>query len=125
MPAQTRNTRQKDAIRSVIEHAERPLAPDEILALAREKVSGVSIATVYRNLGQLVGEQWLTPVALPGETARYELAGKAHHHHFHCTGCDRVFEVPGCNLAPNVPLPPGFRTTGHDVLLYGLCDTCP
>jgi Fur family ferric uptake transcriptional regulator len=120
----TRNTRQKDAIRTVIEEAERPLALDEVLALARGTVEGLSIATVYRNVGQLVREGWLAPVALPGETTRYERAGKAHHHHFHCTGCDKVFEVPGCNLRESSKLPRGFRTTGHDVLLYGFCNHC-
>ena len=124
MASQTRNTRQKDAIRSVMTQAERPLAPEEVLALARKSVRGISIATIYRNISQLVQENWLAPVGLPGETTRYELAGKDHHHHFQCTSCDKVFEVPGCGLEQTLKLPPGFRTTGHDVLLYGLCNHC-
>ena len=91
MPVLARKTRQKDAIRSAFLHADRPLSPEEILTLAQASVSGLSIATVYRNVGGLVEEGWLTPVELPGEARRYERAGKEHHHHFSCRSCGKVF----------------------------------
>ena len=48
-------------------------------------------------------------VYLPGEPARYEPAGKGHHHHFRCRGCDRLFEVTGCRPAAAARPPRGFR----------------
>ncbi len=84
----------------------------------------MSIATVYRNIGSLVEDTWLTPVELPGAPSRYEVAGKQHHHHFQCNACERVYELNGCDLPPHAGLPQGFRVTGHEFFLYGTCADC-
>ena len=119
-----RQTRQKQAIRDSFTKADRPLSPEEALTLARNTVPGMSIATIYRNIGSLVEERWLTAVALPGTSARYEVAGKQHHHHFQCNDCEKVFELSGCELDLKPQLPRGFRMTGHEFVLYGLCAEC-
>jgi len=119
-----RNTRQKAAIRDVFAEMDRPLGPQEVLELAGSRIDGLGIATVYRNVKALVEEGWLTPVELPGEPARYEIAGKAHHHHFHCTECKRVFDLPGCPVQVKPKLPTGFVATTHELILYGMCDSC-
>ncbi|QHN03284.1 transcriptional repressor [Granulicella sp. WH15] len=124
MTIQTRNTKQKEAIRAAFQAADRPLSPEETLSLAQEKVEGLSIATVYRNINQLTEEKWLTPVEVPGDSTRYEVAGKAHHHHFQCNTCGRLFELEGCGLEIKPKLPRGFRSTGHELFLYGLCAGC-
>jgi Fur family ferric uptake transcriptional regulator len=121
---ETRNTRQKDAIRAAFVETGRPLSPEEALSYARRSVPEMSIATVYRNLKAMVEENWLTAVQLPGEPPRYELAGKAHHHHFRCDDCRKVYEVEGCIPQLKAKLPRGFRAMNHDVLLYGLCAAC-
>ena len=124
MPMIPRNTRQKEAIRAAFVDADRPLSPEETLSLAQVAVSGLSIATVYRNLATLTEEGWLVPVELPGEAKRYEVAGKEHHHHFRCTSCGRVFELEGCNVQIKPKLPRGFRASGHEFFLYGSCAEC-
>jgi len=121
---ETRNTRQKDAIRAAFVETGRPLSPEEALSYAQRSVPEMSIATVYRNLKAMVEENWLTAVQLPGEPPRYELAGKAHHHHFRCDDCRKVYEVEGCIPQLKAKLPRGFRAMNHDVLLYGLCAAC-
>lgn len=119
-----RNTRQRTAIRQAIADAARPLLPQEILQAAEAAVPGLSLATVYRNLRTLVEEGELLAVTLPGEVARYELAGAGHHHHFQCLSCQRVFEVEACpgNLAGLAP--PGFTVEDHELTLYGRCSDC-
>ena len=124
MAIQSRKTRQKDAIRAAFIHADRPLSPDETLTYAQEQVEGISIATVYRNIGSLVEDKWLIPVEIPGESTRYEVAGKEHHHHFHCNECGKVFEMQGCGMQVKPKLPRGFRVTGHEFFLYGVCASC-
>lgn len=119
-----RNTRQRTAIRRVIEEADRPLTPNEVRDAARALTPGVGIATVYRALKGLVEEGWLNSVELPGEPPRYERQGKAHHHHFHCNRCDRVFEVDGCAGTLPVRVPAGFELSTHEIVLYGLCASC-
>lgn len=124
MTLQTRNTRQKSAIRDAFVAADRPLSPEEILSFAQERVEGLSIATVYRNIATLVKDNWLLPVDIPGEATRYEVAGKAHHHHFHCNSCGKVFELEGCEADIKPKVPRGFRATGHEFFLYGTCASC-
>lgn len=122
--APNRNTRQRRAIRDAFVTADRPLNPNEVLELAAAGHEGIGIATVYRNIKNLVEEGWLTTVELPGESARYELAGKAHHHHFHCKQCGKVYELNGCLSGFKAMAPEGFEVTGHEVLLYGVCRSC-
>ncbi len=120
----SRNTKQKEAIREAIIAADRPLSPEEILEGAQQRVKSVSIATVYRNVGALVRDKWLLTVELPGMPPRYEVAGKAHHHHFHCNDCGKVFELEGCAIDFKTRLPKGFLATEHDFFLSGQCAAC-
>jgi Fur family ferric uptake transcriptional regulator len=120
----TRNTKQKNAIRAAFVETGRPLSPEEVLSYAQRNVMELSIATVYRNLKILVEEKWLTAVLLPGESPRYEISGKAHHHHFWCNDCGKVYELEGCTPRLKPKLPRGFRALHHDLLLYGTCAAC-
>jgi Fur family ferric uptake transcriptional regulator len=120
----SRKTEQGAAVRQVLINADRPLSALEVLRTARRLVTGLGIATVYRNLRSLVDERWLVLVSLPGEPNRFEVAGKAHHHHFHCRHCNRVFEVPECASDLRRMTPAGFVLDDHDVVLYGKCKEC-
>jgi Fur family ferric uptake transcriptional regulator len=120
----SRNTRQKAAIREAFAAADRPLSPEEVLTHAQRQGHELSIATVYRNIASMLESKWLTPVSMPGEALRYEVAGKEHHHHFRCNGCGKVFEMQGCSVSVKPKLPRGFRVTGHEFFLFGRCADC-
>lgn len=119
-----RNTRQRDAIREVFRQTNRPLSTEEVHAAARRIVPRLGVATVYRTIRSLQAERWLAAVELPGAPARYELTGKAHHHHFHCNRCDRVFDLIGCPGTLKELLPRSFRLERHELVLYGRCAEC-
>jgi Fur family transcriptional regulator, ferric uptake regulator len=120
-----RSTRQRTAIRTVIEAAGRPLSPQEVLDAAQADVPGLSQATVYRNLKALLDEAEIATVTLPGDSPRYESAQHAHHHHFQCTACKRVFDVHDCPGDLARLAPKGFTVEHHELTLYGRCDECP
>jgi Fur family transcriptional regulator, ferric uptake regulator len=120
-----RSTRQRAAILGALAGAGGPLLPTEIHRLARQEVPSLGLATVYRNLGSLVGQGEVDIVALPGEASRYERAGKRHHHFFSCTECTRVFDLSCCLKASlHHLIPDGFELESHEIVLYGRCDTC-
>ena len=119
-----RRTDQKAAIRGVIEDAERPLTAQEICDAAQGDVPGLGIATVYRNVKALTKKGFLHAVDLPGEPARYELAGLGHHHHFQCDDCGKVFDVHGCPGGVSKIIPEGFELRSHEILMYGRCKSC-
>lgn len=117
-------TRQRAAISLVIQAAKRPLSPQEVLQKARAAVRALGMATVYRNLKRLVAEGTVQVIILPGESPRYEMGESVHHHHFQCTTCRRVYDVPGCPGNLRRLAPRGFTVEHHDVTLYGRCSDC-
>lgn len=119
-----RQTPQRDAIRSLFSPEGDPLSPNEILDQASASVPTLSIATVYRTIRTLEELGEIVAVELPGEPARYELAGKAHHHHFVCESCGKAFDVDACPGNLSHMTPKGFTLKRHDITLYGLCDRC-
>jgi Fur family ferric uptake transcriptional regulator len=82
------------------------------------------MATVYRNLKLLAAEGAVRAITLPGESPRYEMVEPGHHHHFQCTTCRRVYDVPGCPGNLRRLAPRGFTVEHHDVTLYGRCSDC-
>jgi Fur family ferric uptake transcriptional regulator len=122
----SRQTRQKTAIVAILERARRPLSPAEILDGAKAESASLSLATVYRVVRSLVDDGAIVAVSLPGAPDRYETDACAshHHHHFHCDDCGRLFDVPGCGLRVDSPIPAGFSLKRHEVVLYGSCKEC-
>ncbi|MBM3496279.1 MAG: transcriptional repressor [Armatimonadetes bacterium] len=119
-----RNTNQREAIRGVFARAQRPMSAEEVLEAGRSGVESLNLATVYRNLRLLVADGRLRKLQHPELGPLYESAEKAHHHHFHCRSCARLYELPGCALDVSGSTPDGFRTDDHEVFLYGLCVSC-
>jgi Fur family transcriptional regulator, ferric uptake regulator len=120
----TRRTRQREAIRNVFGRSARPLGPQEVLCAAQDDVPGLGIATVYRTIKSLVEEGLIKPIEVPGQPTCYEPSEMAHHHHFHCRECGRVFDVDGCLAGITAMGPPGFRVESHEIFLYGRCPDC-
>lgn len=119
-----RRTRQRESILKVIADAGAPVAPREILSRAQTRLKGLGLATVYRTLKLLAESGVVRVVEIPGDPPRYELADKAHHHHFSCRLCACVYEIPGCCGHFEEHLPPGFRLESHEVILFGICKNC-
>jgi Fur family ferric uptake transcriptional regulator len=124
MPEQSRNTKQRDALRRALERADRPLSVEELLEAGSRRVEGLGVATVYRAINALLVAGEIDAVEIPGESTRYERSDKGHHHHFQCEKCERVFDVAGCLENVRKLAPPKFRVKEHAVTLYGLCAAC-
>jgi len=118
-----RKTRQKEAIRRVFCEASGPMSPPEVLASAQHEVPTLGMATVYRCLAELTGNNWLTTLSLAGET-RYERADHGHHHHFLCQECHRAFCLNYCQGPLHLHLPAGFVGKDHEVTIHGRCADC-
>ena len=122
-----RQTAQRRAILDALAHAPGPLTPQEVLDAARTSHAGLGLATVYRNLGSLEADGEVVPVHLPGESARFEVSGRGHHHHFSCETCGNVFELTATcpvTVLEGATLPGGFAVKHHELTLYGLCPEC-
>lgn len=122
--AQERSTRQRKAIEEALSRSERPVTPEELLALASAEVPRLGIATVYRALKDLRDGGRVVAVEVPGHPTCYETAHRAHHHHFHCRQCRKVFEVHGCVHGVDAIAPRGYQVEEHEIVLRGLCALC-
>jgi len=100
------------------------VTPKDILDRAQGSIEGLGLATVYRTLKILVDTDVVRLVEIPGEPPRYEMADKAHHHHFSCKACGNAFEVEGCPGDFSDLTPPGFILEGHELVLFGTCARC-
>ena len=119
-----RKTGTREAVLNAVKGLNRPLRPEEILEEARKFSSGIGIATVYRSIRFFLEQSQFVEVKVPGEVSRYEISGKGHHHHFHCSSCDRLVEIEGCPGNLKNLLPRGFQLENHDITLFGRCRDC-
>lgn len=119
-----RNTPQRQLVLDVVQSLGTHPTADEVLAAAREKMSGISRATIYNDLAQLVEDGLVTRVRFPGEPDRFDRRQGAHAH-FRCDVCGTVYDYDD-PLEVSYPelSPAGFDIAGCDVYLHGTCKTC-
>ena len=113
--------------------AELAREPDDVTAqvlwarLRERGSSSVGLATVYRTLALLHEHGAVDALSHHSGELCYRLCGRQHHHHLVCTSCHRVVEIDDCDLGEwvsKVAAAHGFRATGHDVELSGVCEAC-
>jgi len=86
----------------------------------------IGIATIYRGLAALDEAGLISSIQFGGRR-RYERADKQHHDHLLCTDCGAVeeFMQPKIEeLQERVATSKGFKMTGHELMIYGLCREC-
>lgn len=124
-PPQTRQTRQRDALRQIVAEAPGPLSVPELLSTAQERLESIGIATVYRTVRMMEEAGEIRPVVLPGGETRWESSDRGHHHHFQCRVCSKVTDFHGCPLHVHTDsLPAGFVIETHEITLVGVCPSC-
>ena len=125
-PIEPRQTKQRNAILSVIENSDGPLSVPEIHQKAGANLTSLGIATVYRAIKLLSQNHQIQPVILPSGETRYERTGLGHHEHFQCRSCEQVFDLSACpvHIPRGTLLPGGFLVEDHTMTIYGLCSDC-
>ncbi len=98
-------TKQRAVILEVISSDKCHHTADEIFALAKEKLPGISLATVYNTLKYLEGNKYIRKITAEGTKDRYDSSYIPHGHLF-CSKCREVcdftlpdFEKTLCELA--------------------------
>lgn len=98
----------------------------EVFEALRAEFPRLSLATVYRNLEVLVGEQEVRSVPTEVGPTRFD-GNLTPHHHFVCEECGRIedvaIEVPD-DLAARLRRRYRVRMRRVRIDCYGLCSSC-
>lgn len=120
------HSKQRDTILQILkENVVHPTA-EYLYGILKEKNTGISLATLYRNLNQLADNGIIKKI--DGlETSSHFDHNTHEHFHFICDECKKVFDVPVC-VAPDVvqktEQETGFIVKGYDIALHGICSEC-
>ena len=119
----TRRTQQRELIVAALREHGDAVSAQEL----HERVEGVGLATVSRNLGRLAEEHEIDVIRRPSGELAYRACSAGHHHHLLCRECGRVVEVRDCAIedwATKLGRRHGFAQIEHQAELVGTCSEC-
>ena len=105
-------------------------AVDEIRRHLRKRLATLGLPTVYRIAEELAGIGLLARIDFGDRVVRYAACrarGSGHHHHIVCVKCGSVGVIPKCDFHRQVKgleQTTGFRITGHQLHVEGMCPKC-
>ena len=121
-----RLTAQRQAILDLINASNRHWDADEVARALVDAGSSIGIATVYRGLAALESQGLIDSIQL-ADKKRYERSDKAHHDHMICTRCGHIEEFAHETieeLQHAAAEERGFELTGHQLVMFGFCNSC-
>lgn len=119
-----RVTHTRTSILEVIAAADRPMTAEDI---AQQLGDEVSLATTYRTLATFTAHGILLQTTSSDGVSSYSLPRASHHHQLRCTRCERTVLIDACPLSEfeeRIARDSGFRITGHNLELQGICSDC-
>lgn len=118
-----RSSRQRDAVLEVLRSScDHPTA-DMIFERVREEIPNISLGTVYRNLGQLKDEGFITVVESSDTKVHYE-GNLTEHIHFLCKKCHNITDVWCKSPVPSQLAEMGLQVESQKTVYYGICKSC-
>lgn len=103
--------------------------PQSMQVLAKRAQDKVDRATVYRTI-DLFEQVGIARRLNIGWKYKIELSDlfTGHHHHFSCTSCSRVFDLPANpmleTMIDSAAAKAGFSPRSHQLEVQGLCPSC-
>jgi len=122
-----RSTRQRAAVRSVLETTDEFRSAQDLHAQLRTAGEAVGLTTVYRTLQSLAEAGEVDVLRTDDGEAVYRRCSDTHHHHLVCRVCGRTVEVEGPAVerwAQTVAHENGFVEAAHTVEIVGTCASC-
>ena len=96
---------------------------DEILAFARERMPGISRATVYNNLKDLENEGLIRKISGENGADMYDSAFELHGHMI-CKMCRSVTDIDVPDLLEKMKELSGVDVESYELKLRYVCDEC-
>jgi len=124
----TRNTKQKQIILSLLMEANRPMSINELYVSIVKELPKIAKSTIYRNMDSLLLQNLIEKYHLNDNEIFYRIKADCHEHkHFViCEDCQKMFDLPICPIheiehALDVE---GFIIKKHQIQISGICKSC-
>ncbi len=126
--AEQRNTRQRRAVKGVLDQLDGFHSAQEIHEFLRDSGEQIGLSTVYRNLVSLADANEVDALRNDeGETLYRRCSSGHHHHHLVCRTCGKTVEVDGPaaeQWAASIASAHGFKNVTHTFEIFGTCEQC-
>ena len=91
----------------------------------RKELPNISLGTIYRNLNDLVSNNLIKRIKVPGGNDRFDKT-VSDHYHITCLECGKVFDIFDTldeNIR-NIEKQTGYTIVSHNLYYNGICDQC-
>lgn len=125
---QTRNTKQKQILLSILKNSNKPMSINEIYTCVKEFIPNIAKSTIYRNIDALMKQDLIDKYYLSDNELFYKIKTNTHEHKHYviCDSCKRMFDLPVCPIhdIEHMLLQEGFTITEHYIQISGICKEC-
>ncbi len=128
-----RMTNQRKVILDELRKSKEHLSVDELYIRVREKMPGISISTIYRNLEELSKHRLVRKLE-PSSTQKRFDANVQPHFHILCVKCGRIDDVPFSMVSKinemvrssekQIEKMTGYDVVGYHLEFLGICPKC-
>jgi len=124
LPPGKRLTEAKQTIVDFLYNNKGHYTAEQLHKTLQELLPNLGLATIYRNLNDLVYSGILNQLSYPGLPLQYEYS-HSKHAHFYCEYCRKIYDlnIPSSNL-DNIKQWEGHYIKGVNVELQGICKNC-
>ena len=116
-------TKQRATILDVIREEKRHYTAEEIFARAKERLPGMSRATVYNNLHSLEKERFIRRITGEEGSDRYDSSYVPHGHLF-CTRCGEICDFYIPDFADSLNVIAGSEIDSYELKVRYVCEEC-
>lgn len=124
---QLRATPARLALMNLLETSDKPLDVQSMIDYLTANDMDTDPATVFRIVNMFTEKGLTKQIQLQEGKFRYELSGKADHHHLVCTKCGDIQDISDCNidvLENHIEKKKQFKVTSHSLEFFGICKSC-
>lgn len=119
-------TTQRAAVYEYLNGVKHHPTAEEVFLAVKSEMSGISLATVYKNLEVLVQCGVASKLTYGDASARYDIRTD-HHYHTRCLGCGKICDLDapkGSKLLEHIKPQKGFDVKDYRLELLGYCREC-
>ncbi len=116
-------TVQRQLILDIINNSPDHLTADKIYLMAKEKMPGIAMATVYNNLKFLSDNSFIRKIGISNGADFYD-KNLIPHDHIICNSCGAIADFNNGGLKEMLEKSIGGEITGYDLNVHYICEHC-